>query len=220
VRRALATGLLGCLVACDALAAPVLVSNCESPVDPIAVDAATWQSGQWQAVYGWGSNGCSVYAGDFESLEAFSAWWSDELGRSFEEILNAGHLGSSWLAYTDPQPNPAALVFLQALGLSMPAFDPYDPAGVLAASAALEEAWLLAGGFPSDLWLSSSYIEVRLAPTSTLPVPEPGSLWLVGAALALQISCASRRSRAEAARRSGSARTSALRAAQARRPES
>ncbi len=61
---------------------------------------------------------------------------------------------------------------------------------------------------------------VWLAPTSALPVPEPGSLGLLGVALLVQISCASRRSRAEAARRSGMARISALRAAQVRRPSS
>lgn len=208
-------------------AATVVVSNCA------LAGPETWQPGSWQALTqgfiraqgspSGGTQACSVVAGEFEDYADFSAWWSSDLGRSLDEILNAADLAASaWVPYTSSNPNPAALLFLQGIGVPIAAFDPYDPASVLVAAGALESLWpeLIAAdptAFPPSPAL---VVEAWLAPTSALPVPEPGSLGLLGLALLVQISCASRRSRALAARRSGSARTSALRAAQARRPES
>lgn len=230
VKRGLVLVLLftSCIPARSA-AVPVIVSNCHR--EPATGDPTTWQTGQWQALstsflrtqesrYWGGSGNCSVLAGDFDDFAEFSSWWSGPLGRSLAEILNVAELsGGSWSAYSSTNPNPAALLFLLGLG-SLPyvgPIDPYDPEQVAHVVTLIEG--MTPSLVPTVSWVSGP-IEVWLAPTSSLPVPEPGSLGLLGGALVAQISWASRRSRALAARRSGRARTSALRAAQAKRPES
>lgn len=227
MKRAVAIGLLVAAGTLPADAATVVISNCA------IADPEGWQPGSWQALSeGFvrtqpGLSGersvCSVVAGEFEDFAGFSEWWTSDLGRSIDEIRNAADLAArEWAPYSSSNPNPAVLLFLQGVGVPIPAFDPYDPASVLVAAGALESLWpeLIAAdptAFPPSPAL---VVEAWLAPTSPLPVPEPGTLGTLGVALLAQISWASRRSRALAARRSGSARTSALRAAQAKPLES
>ncbi len=211
MKRVLAIGLLVICTAIPARAATVVVSNCR------AADATAWQAGSWQSLArslvrteespdsgAWVP--CSVVAGDFDDFAAFSAWWIAELGRPLSEIRNAADLEAGpWLVYGAETPNPAALLFLQGLGIPVPTyppFDPYDPESIAAATAELE--WLWAEALPAlhaqDL-AQGLTVEAWLAPTSPLPVPEPGTLALAAGAPAVAALWARGRAGPSAARR-------------------